>query len=263
MKIGFIGCGKMAQVMMNAFVESGVANSSQIICSDVNHDLLEESRVKYDVWISKNNEYVFENADIVFLAVKPQAFSDAVAGCKDKIRSAHQIVSIMAGVTIQHIQELLPAPVIRVMPNTPCIVGQMAAGYAVGDNVSPQMLEFVEKLLSCTGTAFRVDEPELDAVTGLSGSGPAFVAYLIQKFIDAGVEEGLSPEISHELTIKTFIGTGILLQEKHLSPEELITMVSSPNGTTVAGREILEKSDIGEIICKTIARASARSRELS
>ena len=263
MKIGFIGCGQMAQVMVNAFIEGEVANPSQIICSDVNHELLEETRDKSGVWITMDNSYVFENADIVFLAVKPQAFAEAVAGCKDKIRKSHLIVSIMAGVTISRITEYLPAPVVRVMPNTPCVVGHMAAGYAVGKDVTSEKQEFVVKLLSCTGLAIKVNESDLDAVTGLSGSGPAFVAYLIQLFIDAGIAEGLAPEKSRELAIMTFIGTGVLLKEKNISPEKLIKMVSSPNGTTIAGREILENSDIAQIIQKTISRASDRSRELS
>ncbi len=263
MKIGFIGCGQMAQVLVNSFIESEIVSSSQIICSDVNHELLEETRDKCGVWITMDNSYVFENADIIFLAVKPQAFNDAVVGCKDKIRKSHLIVSIMAGVTISRIKESLPAPVVRVMPNTPCIVGHMAAGYAVGKDVTTEKQEFVVKLLSCTGIAIKVNEYDLDAVTGLSGSGPAFVAYLIQQFIDAGIKEGLSPDKARELSVMTFIGTGILIREKNIAPEKLIQMVSSPNGTTVAGREILEHSDIAQIIQDTIARASERSRELS
>ena len=263
MKIGFIGCGQMAQAMIGAFIEGKVVTSSQVICSDINQGSLDIAKNKYGVSVTTDNNQVFGNADVIFLAVKPQMFVDAVAGCRNMVNAEHLIISIMAGVTIAKIREVLPAPVARVMPNTPCLIGQMAAGYAVGDNVPADKLDYVVKLLSCTGLAIKVEESDLDAVTGVSGSGPAFVAYLIQQFIDGGVKEGLSPDQARELAIMTFIGTGSLLKEKNLSPDELIKMVSSPNGTTVAGREVLENSNVPEIISNTISRAAQRSRELS
>lgn len=263
LKIGFIGCGKMAQALAGGFVESKFASPSQIVCSDVNQEFLDDINKKYGIETTRDNGVVFDKADIVILAVKPQIFADAVKDCRAKVREGHTIVSIMAGVKIDKIMSCLPAPVVRVMPNTPCLVGQMAAGYAVGKGVSGRAEKFIEQMLNCAGLAIRVDEQQLDAVTGLSGSGPAFVAYLIKHFTDAGATLGLSREDASQLAIKTFIGTAVLLQEKQLSPDKLIEMVSSPNGTTVAGRAILESSDVAEIINKTITRATERSRELS
>lgn len=263
MKIGFIGCGKMANVLIGSFITSGIVEPSQIIASDVNYNLLELAAKSYQIRTTTDNAEVFGYADIIFLATKPQVFIDAVSECVHMLRNEHLIVSIMAGVTITKIQSVLNAPIIRVMPNVACFVGQMAAGFTVGAGVSGQNADYVKKLLNCAGLAIEVDESELDAVTGLSGSGPAFVAYLIQNFIEAGIDEGLDSEAARSLAIQTFIGTATLLREQQLKPEKLIEMVSSPNGTTVAGRGVLENSDVAEVIHKTISVAAMRSRELS
>ncbi len=262
-KIGFIGCGKMAQVLIGAFINGGIIAASEVICSDINPELLNEVSKTLGVETTSDNTYVFDNAEVIFLATKPQSFPQAILDCQGKVNARHVIVSIMAGVTIAKIKSFLPAPVVRVMPNTPCLVGQMAAGYAVGDGVGAEKVVLIEKLLNCAGLAIEVAEKQLDAVTGLSGSGPAFVAWLIKHFVLAGSSLGLSENDARELALQTFAGTAVLLQKKELSPEKLIEMVSSPNGTTVAGREILESSDVGDVIIRTVARAAQRSEELS
>ncbi len=263
MKIGFIGCGKIAQILIGYFVESGIVDSDQIICSDLDQGALEKAATKYGINVCVSNSEVFDKAEIVFLAIKPQSFREAVSDCADRINEKHILVSIMAGVTSDTIKSILNAPVIRVMPNIPCQVGQMAAGYSVCDDVPGIYEMFVKQLLNCAGVAIKVQESELDAVTGVSGSGPAFVAYLIKGFIDTGISLGLESENAKALALQTFIGTAKLLRETELSPEELITMVSSPNGTTVAGREVLENSDVNSVIAGTIKRATERSQELS
>jgi len=138
----------------------------------------------------------------------------------------------------------------------------MAAGLAAAENVTETDLERVRAILRPAGVALQVPEQQLDVVTGLSGSGPAFVAYLIESFIIAGIDEGLEKETAGQLALKTFAGTARLLSEWNLSPRELIEMVSSPGGTTVAGREILESSSVKDSIINTIKRAAQRSREL-
>ena len=262
-KIGFLGAGKMASAMIEAILRGKLAIRQDIICSDV----LEERRAAIEqqlgVAVTDDNKAVVCQSDIVVLAFKPQNLPDALTGLKSVVRQDHIIVSIMAGVRIAKIQQFLPGRVVRVMPNTACLVGQMAAGFASADNVTEDDLAKVRKILQSAGVAVAVQEDELDAVTGLSGSGPAFVAYLIESFIEAGKAEGLDESIARELAIKTFEGTAKLLSEKKMTPAELIKMVSSPGGTTVAGREILESSDVSEVISQTIKRASSRSRELA
>lgn len=209
---------------------------------------------------AESNREVVEKSSVSFLAVKPQVLEDVLP----ELASCNRlIVSIAAGVPIATFEDAMPeARVVRVMPNTPCLVGEMAAGYAVGSRVTGDDRTLVDSLLQSAGVALELDEPLLDAVTGLSGSGPAFVARLIEAFAAAGVTEGLPPEVSARLALATFRGTARLLEEKRLTPDELVRMVSSPNGTTVAGRAELEASDYADVIRRTVSAAAARSREL-
>jgi pyrroline-5-carboxylate reductase len=204
---------------------------------------------------------VAEAAGTVFLAAKPQDY----AGLLPELRGTDALViSIAAGVTIARLEQALPrARVVRVMPNTPCLVGEMAAGYACGQRVSAGDRETVLELLQAAGRAVAVEEPLLDAVTGVSGSGPAFVARLMEAFQEAGSRLGLPREVARELTLQTFRGTARLLQETGMEPDALVAMVSSPNGTTAAGRAILEGSDVKEVLFRTLEAAARRSRELA
>ncbi|MBN1437187.1 MAG: pyrroline-5-carboxylate reductase [Sedimentisphaerales bacterium] len=261
-KVGFIGAGKMAQALMGAMIRSGLIGAKDIICSDVSGEQLEKVERELGVVTTGDNAEVFQTAEMVVLAFKPQNFPDAISGCVSEAQADQVVVSIMAGVRIEKIREVLAEPVVRVMPNTACLVGQMAAGFAVGADVSDEQLARVRAMLACAGTAVQVEEDLLDAVTGLSGSGPAFVARIIEAFINGGVRAGLEPGVARELTLKTFAGTAELLSEWKMDCEELIQMVSSPNGTTVAGREVLENSPVAEIIENTVLRATQRSREL-
>ena len=261
-KIGFLGAGKMATALISAFLRQGAAEKEDIICSDISPHQLQAIGQSLGIRVTEENRTVVADSDVVVLAFKPQNFAEATAGLADAVRADHLIVSIMAGVRIAAIRAALPGRVVRVMPNTPCLVGQMAAGFAAGDDVPEQDVGRVRELLECAGAAVAVREEQMDAVTGLSGSGPAFVAYLIGSFIAAGREAGLAEGVARTLALKTFEGTARLLSERGMEPQELIAMVSSPNGTTVAGREILEASDTAEVIKRTVLRATERSVEL-
>ena len=201
-----------------------------------------------------------KTCEVLFLSVKPQMMKEAVTPLADYSGLA---VSIAAGLKIEYLQGLLPgARVIRVMPNTPCLVGEMAAGYSAGSGVTTEDLSQIDTILKAAGSAVLVEEELIDAVTGVSGSGPAYFARIAEAFIDAGIESGLAPELARELALQTMKGTAALLQQKNMSPAELVKMVSSPNGTTVAGREVLEASDYRGIIGRTVARTIERSKEL-
>ncbi len=261
-QIGFIGTGKMASALVRAFIAREKTSARQIICYDITPTALESLHRDTGVHITTNCADVLEQARIIFLAFKPQNFPDAVMPWKNLIRSDQVFVSILAGVRLKALQNRLGPNVIRVMPNVCCLIGEMAAGFAPADGVSPADCHTVKALLDCAGKAVQVAEDQLDAVTGLSGSGPAFVAHLAQQMIAGGQQAGLPEETARELALQTLRGTASLLQEKGWAARELIEMVSSPNGTTVAGRKILENSDVGEMIQKTILRAAQRSREL-
>ena len=209
---------------------------------------------------AENCAEVVDTCDALFLAVKPQDIDTVL---KEITGTDRLIISIAAGITLEHLEaSLAEARVVRVMPNTPCLVGQMASAYAAGRRVRPPDRKRVEALLGAAGYTVALEEELLDAVTGLSGSGPAFVALLIEAFIEAGVLQGLSREVARNLSLKTFLGTALLLEERQMHPEELVAMVSSPKGTTVAGRAVLEASEYRRILSNTIGAAAARSKEL-
>ncbi len=262
-KVGFLGSGKMAEALIRGMLRKGIIDKNDVICFDIKQERLDYIHQECGVRITHSNEEVIKEAGIVFLAFKPQNFPDAVAGLSTYVESNQIIISIMAGILIDDIQRHMPGKVVRVIPNTACLIGETAAGYAVGENVSEVDTALVETMMSAVGIAHRVSENDINAVTGLSGSGPAFVAYLIQAFIDGAAREGLTETVARDLALQTFSGTARLLKEWDMSSQDLIAMVSSPNGTTVAGREVLESSDVAEIIHKTIARAAERSRELA
>jgi pyrroline-5-carboxylate reductase len=261
--IGFIGAGKMAEALIKAIINAKIAKSGNIIASDMNRKRLAKMK-ELKIKSTDDNKQIVKKANVIFLAVKPQNMNDVLNEIKDKITEKHLIVSIAAGIKIKQIQDTIKGDirVIRVMPNTPCVVGEMAAGFATGRYVKDKDIKLVASILNSAGKAFVVCEDMLDAVTGLSGSGPAFLAHILESMIEGGVKQGLSKDVATELAMQTMIGTGKLLQETGLSPKELIDIVSSPGGTTVAGRKVLERSNIKKVLIKTIEAATKRSKEL-
>ena len=259
-KIGFIGTGKMAEALITSMLKTELVE--RIIGSDKSPDRLKEIEKKTGIDVTADNKEAANRSDILFLSVKPQDMKAVLEEIKDSIKE-QIVVSIAAGIKISFIESLIgDRKIIRVMPNTPCIVGEMAAGFSANNKVSGDDKKYISKLLNSAGTALLLEEKDLDAVTGLSGSGPAFVAYIIKAMADAGEDLGLSKEIALELAIQTCIGTGKLLKDGEISPSELIKMVSSHGGTTIAGREVLEKSDVRAVINRTITAAAQRSREI-
>ncbi|MFH0874874.1 MAG: pyrroline-5-carboxylate reductase [archaeon] len=255
-KIGIIGTGKMGEALIKA-MSSG---KFKLFCFEKNTGRMEQIAKSYNINKTKSVKELEEKSNIIIIAIKPQDVFNAVSeiSATDKL-----IISIAAGIKITALEISMPhARIVRVMPNTPCLISEMAAGYSFSSKCRQHDKNIVRAILSSAGIAVPVKEELMDAVTGLSGSGPAFVARLIEYFIDAGVSQGLTYDEAKVLTLQTFLGTTKLLQETILSPKELVDMVSSPNGTTVAGRNILESSDIKEIIEKTVAKAVARSIEL-
>lgn len=257
-QIGFIGAGMMAEALIKALLESNLFD--KINASDVNKERLEYLKGKYKINIFEDNKKLAKKSEIIVLSIKPQNMGEVLDEITDSIEN-QLIISIAAGIKIKFIQDKLESSrIVRVMPNVPCLVGEMAAGYCIGNDITDSDKELIHNILNSAGKAFLVDEKMLDAVTGLSGSGPAFFAYILEGFIEAGKKQGLDENISKELALQTMKGTTILLEKK--STKELIEMVSSPKGTTVAGREILENSEIKKIISKTIEATVKRSKEL-
>ena len=258
--IGFIGAGNMGFALAKAAAARFPGVTLHVV--DVKPERVELFRREFsDLRVAGSPAQATEAAELTVLAVKPQDFAvllEELRGCRALL------VSIAAGVSLARMQQAMPrARLVRVMPNTPCLVGEMAAGYAFGSRVIPADKELVRGFLAAAGKAVEVEERLLDAVVGVSGSGPAFVARLMEAFIEAGRRLGLSAEAARELTLQTFRGTACLLQQTGMSTQALVDMVSSPKGTTLAGRAVLEPSDVSEVIYRTVAAAARRAHELA
>ena len=259
LKVGFIGAGKMGEALIRSML--GIEDLQiSVLASDVSAERRKLISKLVGVEATESNLRVVDESDVVFVAVKPQNIDEVL----DEIRDTDKlVVSIAAGIPLRRLEaKLTKARVIRVMPNAPCLVGEMAGGFSLGVRATDEDADTLRALLKNAGIIFRLDEKHLDAVTALSGSGPAFIAYIIKSMADGAVKQGLPEDVAEQLAVQTALGTGKLLRDMKLSPEELISIVSSPGGTTVAGRQVLEESDVKDIIEKTITKAITRGREL-
>ena len=259
--ISFIGTGKMATALIGCIYDKNI--SKKIIASDKQNENLVKIKKQFSqIKTTNDNKEAVKNSDIVFLCVKPQDIDDVLDEIKDTVKN-QLVVSIAAGIKLKHLESKLKGRrVIRVIPNINCLVGEMAAGFSAGKHATKEDINEVSKILNSAGNAFLLKEELLDAVTGLSGSGPAFFAYFIKTMESAGIKNGLPKEIAFQLAAQTCIGTGRLLIEKKITPEELIEMVASKKGTTEAGLKILDKSNANKILKDAINAAVKRSREL-
>jgi len=264
MKVGFIGAGKMAEAMISSFLARKVLAAHTIFASDVSAERLRILKRQYNINVYSNNNIISGMAEVIFLSIKPQQMGDVLAEIAPGITNKHLVISIAAGRKISAIQELLPrARCIRVMPNMASLVSEGMSVFCAGSSATADDKRTAMKLLSCFGKVLELPEKKFDAVTAVSGSGPAFFAYLLNAVADAGVKQGLSGADALLLAEQTMLGTARLLIEKKLDPQELINSVASAKGTTAAGLAILEKSPVGSVLGKTILAAAERSRELS
>src|SRR3989344_1515420 len=249
----FIGTGRMAAALISCICKSSV--SRNIIASDKNNINLARIKKQFKIKTTTDNKEAARNSDIVFICVKPQDIDAVLDEIKDVVKN-QLIVSIAAGIRLKHLENKLKNKrIIRVMPNINCIAGEMAAGFSAGKYATKEDIKNVSGILNSAGIAFFMKEDLLDAVTGISGSGPAFFAYFIDAFVKAGVKNGLPRETAFKLACQTALGTGRLLMEKNLSPDKLIAMVASKKGTTVAGLDVLKKHKAKNILIKTKNKA--------
>lgn len=211
-----------------------------------------------------DNAAVAAAADIVFLSIKPQHMSEVLEGLRGKLTHRHLVISVAAGVPLSRMSEALgPGPrLVPVMPNTPCLVGQGAAGYCLGPGTTADDVAIVERLLSSVGRAYLLDERLLDAVTGLSGSGPAYVCVMIEALADGGVRVGLPRQVAQDLAVQTVLGTAAMILKTGEHPAVLKDQVASPGGTTIAGLAALEAGGLRSALIAAVEAATARLREL-
>lgn len=278
LRLGFIGAGNMAEAFVGAIVASGGWNTANIFVSDINQQRLEIFKHQFDITVTSDNCFIFDHCDMIFLSVKPQMLEDVLI----KIVQTHQnkpltqrkrIISIAAGITLSKIETWLYSsfdkasrqnlPIIRVMPNTPALVLSGMSGICANAYASKEDLELSISLLETVGKVIAVQEKEMDAVTALSGSGPAYVFFLAESMIEAGIKAGLTPEDAMEMTTETIMGAAKLMLHTKEAPEILRQKVTSPGGTTEAAFNVFSRYNTKDIIIEAIQRASDRSKELS
>lgn len=263
-KVGFIGAGRMATALAAGLVSSGFTSADRIIASDTYEAARDAFTRETGAQAVESNLNVVEQSDIVILSVKPQHVAEVLSEIKTAITDQKLLVSIAAGCPLSLFVEKVGnnRRLIRVMPNTPCLVKQGASAFARGGQASEADASLVESLLSTVGIAFEVPESQLDAVTGLSGSGPAYVYQIIEALSDGGVRMGLPRHIATQLAAQTVKGAAEMVLETGEHPGALKDAVTSPGGTTIAGIHALEAGGLRSSLMNAVSAATHRSIEL-
>lgn len=264
-KLALVGGGNMGEALIAGLLRSGHWKPSQITVCDIRHDQLVQLQLRYKVHASADNRWAVRDADIILLAVKPQHMPHALKDLGPVIRSSQLVLSIAAGVPIAYIERFLArgVPVIRVMPNTPALVGAGAAAIARGRSARPAHEKAAHAIFATVGSVITVTERHLDAVTALSGSGPAYLFYLAEAMQGAGTRMGLAAHVADGLVRQTLKGASLLLAQSHEEPRTLRQRVTSPGGTTEAAIHVLDTSRVKASFTKAIERARRRARELA
>jgi pyrroline-5-carboxylate reductase len=262
---GFIGSGKMATALIKGMIRAGLAPPGSICASDPLPAARTALQADTGIGIFEANRDVAGGSDVLVLAVKPQNMREVLHDLRPAVTAEHLVVSVAAGVTIAAIDEGLGARgrIVRVMPNTPALVGEGASAYAMGPRTSPEDESLVKTCLESVGRAVRVPESLLDAVTGLSGSGPAFVYLMIEALSDGGVRVGLPRDVATLLAAQTVLGAAMTVRDTGLHPGVLKDQVASPGGTTIAGLHELERGGVRGALIDAVEAAARRSAELS
>ena len=259
--LSIIGGGVMAEAILSRLLQQKVFAANTVLVSEPRAERREFLAQKYQVEVTADNQTAISVAKTLLLAVKPQIFNSVVAEIGPNIDST--VISILAGVTIAKLEQAFPQqPVIRVMPNTPATVGAAMTAIAAGTHATEQHIQQAQQIFTAVGEVVAVPESSIDAVTGLSGSGPAFIALAIEALADGGVASGLPRAIALELAIQTVLGTATLIKETQMHPGELKDLVTSPGGTTIAGVAKLERVGFRSALIEAVKTATKRSQEL-
>ena len=263
-RIGMIGAGNMAGALVRGLLFSGRVTKEQIRASDVLVEKRQALAEAHGIVVSDDNAAIARFSDIVVLAVKPQVIGQAAATIADALAPDTLVVSIAAGVPLGALEALLPRSrrIVRAMPNTPALVLAGATGIAASTGADARDVEAATSMFESVGRVVHVEEPLLDAVTGLSGSGPAYVMLVIEALTEGGVKAGLDRETALSLATEVVYGSAKLLVETGDDPARLRQMVTSPNGTTVAGLKALETGGLVAALVAAVENATKRSREL-
>ncbi|XP_021838753.1 pyrroline-5-carboxylate reductase [Spinacia oleracea] len=262
-KLGFVGAGKMAESIARGVVNSGVLPPSRILTAHLSAQRREAFQ-SFGVSVVDHNHQVVEECDVVIFSVKPQIVKDVVLRLKPKLSEKQLLVSVVAGTKLKDLQEWAgQSRFIRVMPNTPAAVGMAASVISLGGTATEEDGELIERLFGAIGKAWRANEKLFDAVTGLSGSGPAYIFLAIEALADGGVAAGLPRELAKGLAAQTVLGAASMAVNSGKHPAQLKDDVASPGGTTIAGIHELEKGGFRGTLINAVVAAAKRGHELS
>lgn len=262
-KVGVIGTGKMGGTLVKAILDKNlILPKNLFVC--------EKEERKLNPFIQKGAKFssvdeIAKKVDIVIIAVKPNDVKPLLKLLKGKLNTSQIVVSIAAGISISFISKRLggSVPVVRVMPNTAISVNEGICALSTGSTIDGKKISFIEKIFQAVGQVVELPENKLDAVTGLSGSGPAYVYMIIEGLIRGGEKAGLSREISRKLVIQTVLGAAKLAKKSDRELEELIASIATPGGTTIKGLEVLEKGKLIDLLSRAVAQATKRARQIN
>lgn len=264
LRVGFIGAGKMATALSCGLCHAGITTQQNIVASDVVGLAREQFAAQTGAAVVESNDEVVRQSDVLVLAVKPQHFRGLLTELESQLGPRHLVISIAAGIQLSTMIGALGTHrrLVRVMPNTPCLVGSSASAYCLGGAATADDGRVVERLFGAVGLAIALPESLLDAVTGLSGSGPAFVCLIIEALADGGVKAGLPRDVALKLAAQTVMGTAKMVLETGQHPASLKDAVASPGGTTIAGLHELERGGLRSALINAVEAATRRSQEL-
>lgn len=264
-KLAIIGGGKMGEALVGGLTHSGWASPDEIVVAEIHEARREYLEKTFGVHVTGDNAAAVRDAETVLLAVKPQDFDDVLAQIAPAVGAGKLVLSIAAGIPISLIERRLGdgVPVVRAMPNTPALLREGATAIAGGAHASGEHVAHADEILQTVSRTVLLSEKYLDAVTGLSGTGPAYVFYLAEMLIEAGVGVGLPRDVAAELAVQTILGAARMLRETGRHPVELREDVTSPGGTTAAAFRVLEKAGVRSAFLDAVRAATDRSRELA
>ena len=264
-RLGIIGGGNMGEALIGGLLKGKLLEPAQLLVSDLREERLEALSGRYKVKTTRDNLVAARECETLVMAVKPQQVREVLDEIGDELGSHHLLISIAAGIPIRVIETKCPRPVavIRVMPNTPASVQEVAAGIALGSHATPVHRDMVVRMFNAIGEAVVVDEAQMDAVTALSGSGPAYLFHMVAALVEAGVAEGLPRETAQALAVQTMYGAARMLSQTLEDPVELRKKVTSAGGTTEAALKVLDAGRWNEILREAVHAARVRSEELA
>ncbi|WP_139490522.1 pyrroline-5-carboxylate reductase [Brevibacillus dissolubilis] len=265
LRVGFLGAGSIVEAILAGIINKELLSADQVLITNRSDDeRLHKLATDYGVQTLRDKTQLIEQSDLLILAMKPKDAQEACLDLRGLVRPDQLVISVIAGVPTQAISEWLSVdcPIVRTMPNTSSAVGLSATGIAAGRFADEGHLALASCLFEAIGSVYAVPETELDIITGLSGSGPAYFYYFVEAMQGAGREAGLSSEMARELTIQTILGAAHMLRHTQEEPEILRRKVTSPGGTTQAGLEVLESFDVKHALTAAVLRAAERAKEL-